>query len=83
MSANHIFDAIEDELIRCLEEDAILPDEFPIHLEPKQLRALMEAKLINPRTKQSLPPETQRVLVRIAGHNVWLTSDEYQSQEIQ
>jgi len=83
MSANHIFDAIEDELIRCLEEDVILPDEFTIHLEPKQLRALMEAKLISPRTKQPLPPDTQRVLVRMAEYNVWLTSDDYHSQEIQ
>ncbi len=76
MSQNPIFDAIEDELIRCLERGAKLPEDFTINLSREEFRAMMEAGMISLETGKQMPMNRTWVVVTIADLIVRIRSEE-------
>ena len=72
---NAYFDIIQDEVIRALEEDLPLPDDFTITLPKEQMEALLKAGLSIVGTKQLLPLTTQTVLFHVVGRKVTVALD--------
>ncbi len=68
MSANPIFDAMDDELTRALEQGANLPETFTITLGEDEFQALLGSGLH--REGKSLPVGTSEVSLRLATHRV-------------
>ena len=73
MSTNHIFDAIEDEVIKSLEVTETfnwLPQTFTITLPVDQFQEFVKLGLnVNGKV---LPPTTNRVSMLVDGHQVWV-----------
>lgn len=73
-SANHIYDAIEDELIRALEQGAILPRAFPVNLSEDEFSALLAGGLMTQESGLRIGPTITRVSLSIAGHTLVIRS---------
>lgn len=75
MSTNPVYDAIEDELVRCLEQGAKLPPQFLITLAEDEYLALIAGGLTNPKTKIRVSHQTTRMTLRLAGYLVTVRSE--------
>jgi hypothetical protein len=71
---NPIFEAIEDEIIKSLEQGAKLPPIFTITLADVEFKALLPG-LVNTATQLPLPTTTTKVKLNLLGHSVVVRSE--------
>jgi hypothetical protein len=84
MSANPIYDDIEDTIVGELErEGSKLPSSFTVTLEPLQMMAFLHAGLMTKAGEKRLPVTTTSVLVRIAGCDILIQSEDHVESEAQ
>jgi hypothetical protein len=52
MSSNYIYDAIEDEMLKILEEETVLPESFEVRLPVEAVKKMCELGLVDSKTNQ-------------------------------
>jgi len=76
MTGNPVYDEIEDELIRCVEAGAKLPEEFTINLDSSEYLALLSSgEGLVDQLGRRITSTTTRLVLMILGHRITFRSD--------